>query len=102
MLFEGIPDKVFAIKNRAGAGCVVEQAETLEREAARFAKRLQNLVERAKGLDAFAQEHVLRCAYEECKLEDLRKRLIRPKKSPFLLGDLDGFTHGDSGHDGGG
>ena len=37
MLFEGIPDKVFEIKKKAGAGPAVEQVETLEREATRFA-----------------------------------------------------------------
>lgn len=98
MLFEGIPDKVCAVKNNAGAGPAVEQVETLQREAARFAERLQSLVARAKGLETFAQEHALRCTYEKRKLEDLRRWLIRPKRSSFSLGD---FIDGDSGHDGG-
>jgi hypothetical protein len=97
-VFEGIPDKVCAIKNQAGAGRAVEQVETLEREAARFAERLQSLVARAKGLETFAQEYALRSAYEKRELEGLRRALIRPKRSSFILGD---FIHGDSGHDGG-
>jgi tetratricopeptide (TPR) repeat protein len=77
MLFEGIPDKVYAIKNQAEAGRSVEQVETLEREAARFAERLQSLVARAKTLGSFAQEYALRSAYEKRELEDLRRALIR-------------------------
>ena len=46
-------------------GRALEQAETLEREAKLFHERLQSLADRAKGLEAFAQEHALRCAYEE-------------------------------------
>jgi hypothetical protein len=98
MLFEGIPDKVCAIKNHARAGSAVDQVETLERETAGFVERLQSLVGRAKGLETFAQEHALRCTYEKRKLEDLKRELIQPKRSSFILGD---FTDGDSGHDGG-
>jgi tetratricopeptide (TPR) repeat protein len=83
-LFEGIPAKVYAIKNQAEAGRPVEQVETLEREAARFAERLQSLVARAKTLESFAQEYALRSAYEKRELEDFRRALIRPERSSCL------------------
>jgi hypothetical protein len=35
---------------------------------------MQNLVARAKGLETFAQEHAMRCAYEERELEDLKRQ----------------------------
>jgi hypothetical protein len=75
ILSDGIPDKVWAIKKQAGVGraCEREQAETLEQEAKRFAERMQSLVARAKGLETFAQEHAVRCAYEERELEDLKR-----------------------------
>ncbi len=98
MLSDGIADKVCAVKNHAGTGRAVEQVETLEREAARFVERLQSLVARAQRPETFAQEHALRCAYEKRELEDLKKWLIRPKKTSFSLGD---FIDGDSGADGG-
>jgi tetratricopeptide (TPR) repeat protein len=84
MLFKEIPDKVYAIKNQAEAGRSVEQVETLEREATRFSERLQSLVARAKTLGSFAQEYALRSAYEKRELEDLRRALIRPKRSSCL------------------
>ena len=75
ILSDGIPDKVWAIKKQAGVGRAREreQAETLEQEAKRFAERMQSLVARAKGLETFAQEHAVRCAYEERELEDLKR-----------------------------
>jgi hypothetical protein len=97
ILFLGIPDKVCALKKQAGVGPALEQAGTLAQEAKRFAERMQSLVARAKGLETFAQEHALRCTYEEREMEDFKRRLIRPVRS-FSLG---AFIHGDSGHDGG-
>lgn len=97
ILFLGIPDKVCALKKQAGVGRALEQAGTLEQEAKRFAERMQSLVARAIGLEAFAQEHALRCTYEEREMEGFRRRLIRPERS-FSLG---GFIDGDSGYDGG-
>jgi hypothetical protein len=93
ILSQGIPDKVCAIKKQSGAGSALEHA-TLEQEAACFAERLQSLVGRAKGLETFAQEHALRCAYEERELEDFKRRLIHPQRG-FSLGTL---IDGDSGH----
>ena len=98
MLFEGIPDKVFDIKNKAGAGPAVEQVETLEREATRFAERLQSLVARAQGIESFAREHALRCSYEKRKLDDLKRSLTQPERSSFSPRD---FIDGDSWSDGG-
>jgi hypothetical protein len=102
MLFQGIPDKVWAIQRRAGAGRVADQVEALEQEVARYAKRLQGLVARAKGLEAFAQEHSLRCAYEKRELEDFRRRFIRPKRSTSLGAFTDWDDGGHGGHGGGG
>jgi len=97
ILSHGIPDKVCAVKKQAGVGRALEQAETLEREAKLFHERLQSLADRAKGLEAFAQEHALRCAYEERQLKDFKWQLIRPKSS-FTLGD---FSDGGDGGGGG-
>jgi hypothetical protein len=47
MLFQGIPDKVWAIQRRAGAVRVVDQVEALEQEVARYVERLQGLVARS-------------------------------------------------------
>jgi hypothetical protein len=96
-----IPDKVCAVKKQAGVGCALEQAETLEREAKLFDERLQSLTARAKGLETFAQEHALRCAYEERELKDYKWQLIRPKKS-FTLGDFSDWGDGGDGGDGDG
>jgi hypothetical protein len=78
ILSDGIPDKVWAIKKQAGVGRAREreQAETLEQEAKRFAERMQSLVARAKGLETFAQEHAVRCAYEERELEDSKRQAV--------------------------
>ena len=97
ILSHGIPDKVCAVKKQAGVGRALEQAETLEREAKLFHERLQSLADRAKGLEAFAQEHALRCAYGERQLKDFKWQLIRPKSS-FTLGD---FSDGGDGGGGG-
>ena len=59
-------------RSKRGVGRALEQAETLEREAKLFHERLQSLADRAKGLEAFAQEHALRCAYEERQLKELQ------------------------------
>jgi hypothetical protein len=99
ILSHGIPDKVCAVKKQAGVGRALEQAETLEREAKLFDERLQSLTARAKGLETFAQEHALRCAYEERELKDYKWQLIRPKRS-FTLGDFSDW--GDGGDGGGG
>jgi hypothetical protein len=96
----GIPDKVCAVKKQAGVGPALEQAETLEREAKLFHERLQSLTARAKGLETFAQEHALRCAYEERELKDYKWQLIRPMKS-FTLGDFSDWGDGGDGGDGG-
>jgi hypothetical protein len=76
ILCDGIPDKVWAIKRQAGVGRAREreQAETLVQEAKRFTERMQSLVTRAKELPTFAQEHAVRCAYEEREWEDRKGR----------------------------
>jgi hypothetical protein len=99
ILSHRIPDKVCAVKKQ-GVGRALEQAETLEREAKLFDARLQSLTTRAKGLETFAQEHALRCAYEERELKDFKWQLIRPKRS-FTLGDLSDWEHGHHGGHGG-
>ena len=38
-----------------------------------FAERMQSLVARAKGLETFAQEHALRCIYEEREMEGFKE-----------------------------
>ena len=81
ILSHEIPDKVCAVKKQARVGRALEQAETLEQEAKRFGERVQSLAARAKGLETFAQEHALRCAYEELELKDFKWQLVRPKGS---------------------
>jgi hypothetical protein len=100
ILSHRIPDKVCALRKQAGVGRALEQAETLEREAKLFDARLQSLATRAKGLETFAQEHALRCAYEERELKDFKWQLIRPKRS-FTLGDFSDWDHGGHGGHGG-
>jgi hypothetical protein len=88
------PDKICAIKNQAGAGCAVEQVENLEREAARFAERLQSLVARGKALETFGQEYALCSAYEKRELEDLRRALTERKDHRLAWGPLSVGTLG--------
>ncbi len=91
----GIPDKVCALKKHAWAGSALERAVRLEQKAQRFTERLQSLVNRGKGLEAFAQEHALRCGYEEREMQDFKMQLIRPQRASLRCSNDSDDVGGD-------